>query len=54
MALTLSHQSALDVVRMLRAEGVNLHEVEKASLVEPSAWIGTRLSARNFDAEVWR
>lgn len=54
MALTLSHQSALDAVRMLRAEGVNLHEVEKASLVEPSAWLGTRLSARNFDAEVWR
>lgn len=54
MAVVLSHQSALDVTRELRAEGVNMHELETTSLVRPSAWVGTRLNMRNFDPAVWR
>ena len=54
MAVTLSHQSALDAIRMLRCEGINMHEMDAVSLAAPSAWVGTRLNMRNFSPDVWR
>jgi hypothetical protein len=54
MSVTLSHQSALDVIRMLRCEGVNMHDMDAVPLVAPSAWVGTRLNMKNFNSDVWR
>lgn len=54
MALTLSHQSALDVIRLLRAEGANLQEMDHTALVRASPWVGKNLSKRNFASDVWR
>lgn len=53
MALTLSHQSALDVIRQLRAEGKHLPEFSPTTLRPPSPWVGNRWSRRNFEAEEW-
>lgn len=54
MAVTLSHQSALDALRTLRCEGLDLHESDAVSLMAPSAWVGKRLIKKNFDPGVWR
>ena len=54
MALTLSHQSALDVYRVLRAEGCNPHEMDATSLAVPAPWAGKRFTAKDFDPSVWR
>ena len=54
MALTLSHQSALDVVRMLRSEGSNLHEMDVTTLAEPSVLVGKRWDSPNFTSDMWR
>ena len=54
MAITLSHQSALDVIRTLRREGVSMHELDTASLAAPSAWASKRLGMKNFADEAWR
>lgn len=54
MAITLSHQSALDVIRAIRAEGNNLRDMETVKLVNPSAWVGKRLNKRNFEPDVWQ
>lgn len=54
MAITLSHQSALDVIRTLRCEGVSLHDLDTASLTAPSAWVGKRLGVKNFANDTWR
>ena len=54
MAVTLSHQSALDVIRTLRREGVSMHELDTASLAAPSAWASKRLGMKNFANEAWR
>ena len=54
MSLTLSHQSALDVIRKLRSDGVNLNDADVVALARPSSWAGAHWSAHNFDPEVWR
>ena len=54
MAVTLSHQSALDVIRTLRCEGVSVHDMDTVSLTVPSAWVGKRLGIKNFADETWR
>ena len=54
MAETLSHQSALDVIRTLRCEGISVHDMDTVSLTVPSAWVGKRLSLKNFAEETWR
>jgi len=54
MSVTLSHQSALDTIRTLRCEGVNVHDMDVVPLMAPSPWVGTRLNMRNFSSDVWR
>lgn len=54
MALTLSHQSALDVIRTLRSEGHNLHEMDTTTLAMPSTLTGKRWSLSNFTSDSWR
>lgn len=54
MALTLSHQSALDVVRTLRSEGNNLHEFDSIPLTKPTPWVGERWTSGKFNPDVWR
>lgn len=54
MAVTLSHQSALDATRLMRAEGSNIHEMNALRLSDPSPWVGKRLDTKNFDSSVWR
>ncbi|MDO5120384.1 MAG: hypothetical protein Q4D48_09905 [Coriobacteriales bacterium] len=53
MSVTLSHQSALDVIRMLRCEGVSMHDMDVVPLAAPSPWVGKRLVMRNFNDDVW-
>lgn len=54
MSVTLSHQSALDAIRVLRYEGMDMHEMTAVQLTSPSAWVGRRLGMRNFAPDVWR
>ena len=54
MALTLSHQSALDVIRQLRSEGSNLHEMDITAFAEPSVLVGKRWDLPNFTSDMWR
>lgn len=54
MAVTLSHQSALDALRTLRSKGTSVHQMEAVHLVSPLAWVGKRLGAQNFKPDVWR
>ncbi len=54
MALTLSHQSALDAIRTLRATESNVQEMDPAPLAQPSPWIGRYWTARNFEPSLWR
>lgn len=53
MSVTLSHQSALDVMRSLRCEGLTTSDMDIVSLVSPSAWVGQRLGMNNFSSDVW-
>lgn len=53
MSVTLSHSSALAVLRMLRAEGVNIHEMESTAITSPSPWVGRRWTLREFDPSQW-
>ena len=53
MGLTLSHASALYVIRKMRADGVNLHDVEPVSLTCPSPWTGKRWTSRLFNSTEW-
>ncbi len=54
MGVTLCHLSALDVVRILRAESVELSELDTAQLAKPSTWTSKRWCAREFAKNVWR
>lgn len=54
MGITLSHSSALAVLRTLRAESVNVHEMEPAAVVSPSTWVGRRWTMREFESSQWR
>ena len=53
MSITLSHSSALTVVRMLRAEGLNLKEMDATTLASPSTWMGKRWTTRAFEPPAW-
>lgn len=54
MALTLSHWSSLYVLRMLRADGINLQAADSVGLLPPSPWKGRNWNAHNFGPECWR
>lgn len=54
MPVTFSHQSALDVIRTLRCEGVSIQELDTVSLAAPSPWASKRLGLENFRDEAWR
>jgi len=54
MSITLSHSSALAVLRMLRAEGVNVAEMSSTAVAIPSTWVGKRWTMREFDPSHWR
>lgn len=54
MGITLSHSSALAALRMLRAEGVNVGEMESTAVATPSTWVGRRWGMRVFDPSIWR
>lgn len=53
MSVTLSHSSALAVLRMLRTEGVNIREMESTAITSPSPWVGRRWTLREFDPSQW-
>lgn len=53
MGITLSHLSALGVLRMLRAEGAGIREMDSTPLVRPSTWVGRRWTMREFDSPEW-
>lgn len=54
MSLTLSHLSALGVIRALRSEGMNLADFDAAQLARPSTWVGRRWTKREFDSQHWK
>lgn len=54
MSLTLSFQSALEVIRTLRIEGLSIHEMDTVPLSRPQPWVGKRWTMRDFDDEFWR
>lgn len=54
MGVTLSHCSALWVVRTLRCAGHNLLEMSTENLKRPSTWEGKRWSLKEFDSEEWK
>lgn len=54
MSVTLSHSSALVVLRMLRAEGVNIREMEPTAIANPSTWVGKRWTLREFKPPQWQ
>lgn len=54
MALTLSHQSALDAIRTLRAAEANVQEMDTVPLDQPTPWVGRYWTARSFDSSLWR
>lgn len=54
MGLTLSHTSALHLVRDLRCKGEDLRAMSHVGLARPSTWIGKRWSMREFASDEWR
>lgn len=54
MSITLSHASALTVLRVLRTGGVNAHEMEPTAIAMPSTWMGKRWTKREFEQTHWR
>lgn len=54
MGLTLSHLSALDVVRTLRSEGEDLRSMDAIRLASPMPWMGKRWNVRAFDEPSWK
>lgn len=54
MALTLSHLSALDVIRTLRCEGHDLTKMDVLGLTKPSPWDGRRWNAKQFCPPQWQ
>ena len=54
MAVTISHQSALDVLRTIRANGENVHDMDVTTLARPATWSSGQWGKRNFEPEVWR
>ncbi len=54
MGVTLSHVSALEVLRQLRGKGNNVAEMDRIELRAPSPWKQARWSKRLFDNDVWQ
>lgn len=54
MGLTLSHTSALHLIRTLRCEGEDLRAMTHVGLARPSTWVGKRWSMREFTLGEWR
>lgn len=54
MALTLAYLSALDVTRILRSSGLNLHNMDAIPLVDPTPWVGKHWSLGDFASTYWR
>lgn len=54
MGVTLSHQSALDVLRLLRSKGINAREMDSLPIACPSTWVGKRWTMREFNESVWQ
>jgi hypothetical protein len=52
--LTLSFQSAQEVIRTLRCNGLNLNEMDFAPLARPKPWTGKRWTSKEFDEGLWR
>ena len=52
--LTLSHQSAQEVMRTLRCNGLNLNEMDSVPLASPKPWAGQRWTTKDFDEGQWR
>ena len=53
MSITLSHSSALAVLRMLRAKGLNVWEMEHIAIAKPSTWVNRRWTKREFEPSHW-
>lgn len=53
MSITLSHASALAVLRELRTKGVNIHEMDPTAIARPSTWVGKRWTVREFEPPTW-
>ena len=54
MVLTLSFQSAQEVIRTLRCNGLNLNEMDFVPLARPKPWTGKRWTSKEFDEGLWR
>lgn len=54
IGVTLSYLSALDVVRILRANGVNIRGLEPIRLVNPLPWVGERWVPSTFADSRWQ
>ena len=54
MVLTLSFQSAQEVIRTIRCNGLNMNEMDHAPLARPKSWAGRRWTAKEFDAGLWQ
>lgn len=54
MGVTLSHLSALDALRTIRSNGVNIRDAEPIRLTDPSVWVGTRWLPSTFEDYKWK
>ena len=54
MAITLSHQSALDLIRTHRSDGLDVKAFDATSLAEPRLWTGKQWSMRTFLSDEWK
>ena len=53
MGITVSHTSALYMLRMMRAQGYDFTKPTNARLVKPTPWVGERWGSRAFDDSLW-
>lgn len=54
MSITISHESALFVTRLLRANGEGLRNMDHCAIVRPSPWTGNRWTMREFTSNEWK
>ena len=54
MGITISHETALRVTRMLRSQGLNLAQMDRTSLASPTPWVGKRWTMRLFSPDTWQ
>lgn len=53
MGITISHESALQVVRKIRCGGDAVSEMDRVDLRAPSTWVGKRWTHKEFKSEAW-